>query len=77
MSLLPAMGKKKISHSKQDFTVWYGMVYMARVRAREAPLSQARYLGRACRRETKGREVFGKNRTFCSSHLIHFISFSF
>lgn len=34
--------------------VWYGMVYMARARAREAPLSQARYLGRACRREEKG-----------------------
>lgn len=30
------------------------MVYMARARAREAPLSQARYLGRACRREEKG-----------------------
>lgn len=46
--------EKKISHSKQDFAVWYGMVYMARARAREAPLSQVRYLGRACKRVEKG-----------------------
>lgn len=50
------MEKKKISHSKQDFTVWYGMVYMARARAREALLSQVRYLGGACKREKKGRK---------------------